>query len=142
MKPEIKIRKWNRETDYPAALQWWKNHGVPEKNIPVPDFLPRAGFVVESADGRPLCMGWLYVFLDVAGAQLGYLVSNPDNDFGESSAGLKVLIEEANRIADEQGWRLCARYTRETILNVLKDCGWQELVRDQVEMIRFPEVKL
>jgi hypothetical protein len=132
------IRHWKREEDYPLAVEWWIGHGKDGTYIPLAEFLPRAGFVVESADGVPLCMGWLVVFADVPAAQTGYIVTNPANGAGDSAEAIRMLFEEMGRTADTLGIRLVARYDNEGILNIMKNCGWSELVRNQVEMIRLP----
>lgn len=134
---KYKVRQWTLG-DYAEACRWWAAHGKGPEYVPVPEFLPRAGFVVEDEAGVARCMGWLYVFLDVPMAQLGYLVANPDNRPGESAAALRSLLECVGRLADEQGWRLTARYGEGSLVNLLEREGWQRLIGGQVELLRVP----
>lgn len=132
------IRVWKTENDYPLAVQWWGGHGKSDSYVPLAEFLPRSGFVVETKEGHPLCMGWLYFYMDVPCAQLGYFVTNPQNSAVLSKLAMHELIEHVNRLADEQQLRLIARYDHTGILGLLEESGWRKLIENQTEMIRYP----
>jgi len=138
MNKEMTVRVWRREQDYPTAVGWWQGHGCDEGYIPLPEYLPRSGFVVERA-GRALCMGWLFYYHDVPAAQMGYIVGNPENKAEESSVAIAVLIEEVNRLADRQRLRLVGRYDHPGLLRMMKSLGWTELISGLTEMIRYPD---
>jgi len=136
----MKTRQWNPAKDYPLAVGWWEERQSPAGYIPSADFLPRAGFVVEQG-GDPLCMGWLYYYLDVAGAQLGYLVTNPANRPSESRDALTTLIRRVNALADEQGLRLVGRYSHAGIVQLLESAGWETLEAGQVALVRMGKAR-
>lgn len=137
MKKEITVRIWKKETDYPLAAEWWKKRGCAADYIPLPQYLPRAGFVAE-CEGRPVAMTWLLYYLDVPAAQLGYIITNPDNPASVSYAAGKALLEECGRVADDHRIRLVGRYGARSILSLLENCGWEPVVDAQTEMIRYP----
>lgn len=137
MTNDMTVRIWMPAADYPLAVGWWRGHNCAEEYIPLPQYLPRSGFVVEQA-GRALCMGWLLYFMDIPAAQTGYIVTSPENTPAQSAGAIAVLLSDIGRLADRQQVRLIARYDHKGILNVMKSLGWSELVSGQTEMIRYP----
>lgn len=136
----MKIRDWKRETDYPLAVSWWKAHGKEPEYIPAVEFLPRSGFVVESDEGEPLLMGWLYCYMDVPAAQIGYVAGNPANRPRQSAEAFDLFCDHLATVADRIGVRLTARFTNLGIIKRLARRGFFEIANGVTELVRLAEI--
>jgi hypothetical protein len=84
--------------DYPVFAAWWPAHGWPA--VPV-IILPKCGVVVESDEGTPRAVAWLYMDNSVGVASMEWTVTNPENTPKQSFAAVSILVGAIKCLAIE-----------------------------------------
>ena len=133
----MKVRLWDRNTDYDTVLSWWKGHGC-GKGFFVPSRrLPPSGWIVEDDDGVPLCISWLYYFRHAAGALMGNVVTNPEADSADRNRALDLLLLRITSEADRNNCEIIfGMTTREGFLRKAAKHGFTQQSKHSVEFQR------
>jgi hypothetical protein len=133
----MRVRLWDRNTDYATVLGWWKGHQCPDDYVIPTHRLPPSGWMVESDEGTPLCITWLYYFQHTAGALLGNLVSNPDVDPKTRAKALDLLFLRITTEADKNNAEVILGITtREGVARKAVKHGFKQSTQHSVEFQR------
>lgn len=98
----MRIEYFDVEKHYPHLLMWWFDRDYP--SVPI-SLLPRAGLVVETENGDPICAGFLYA-TDGNTAQIAHLVSDKGMRQEIRSPALDLLIMALEKIAISGGFEM------------------------------------
>jgi hypothetical protein len=133
----MRVRLWNRAEDYDTILSWWEGHKCPADYVIPNHRLPPSGWIVESDDGTPLCVTWLYYFKHTAGALLGNLVSNPEVDPRTRNKALDLLFLRVTTEADKNRAEVILGVTtREGVARKAVRHGFEQSTSHSVEFQR------
>jgi hypothetical protein len=132
----MKVRLWNRSTDYETILAWWGGHDKPDY-ILSSHLLPPSGWMVEDDDGTPLCITWLYYFQHTPGALLGNIVSNPEASSKLRAKALDLLLLRVTTEADKNNAEVVLGITtREGVARKAEKHGFKRTTKHSVEFQR------
>jgi len=128
--------RWLELEDYPELCSWWKAFRFP---APKQAMLPDNGKcgVMVSKDGVNVCAGFLY-FTNSSFALCEYVVSNFEYKNKDRKEALKMLYEEIEQIAKEEGFSLLfSTVKNQHLINKMNDFGWNEggSTREMIKII-------
>lgn len=133
----MKIRLWNRKTDYDMVVAWWKGHHCPDDYIVPTERLPPSGWIVENDEGVPVCITWLYYMAHVPCAMLGSVVSNPKIGHKQRLEALDLLFLRIATEADKNNVHtIMGITTREGIARRAARTGFRKTTTHSVEFQR------
>lgn len=133
----MRVRIWDRKTDYATVLKWWEGHKVPADYVVPTDRLPPSGWVVTDDNGKLLCITWLYYFAHVKAALLGSVVSNPEIDKKVSLEALDLLFLKVATEADKNGAETVVGVTtREGLVRRAAKSGFVKTTKHSIEFQR------
>ena len=133
----MRVRNWNRNTDYETIVGWWKAHDCTADYVVPSRRLPPSGWIVEDEDGTPICVTWLYYFSHASGALLGSIVSNPSVDAKLRAKALDLLFLRVTSDADRNhAEAIIGITTREGFVRKLKSHGFVQTTKHSVEFQR------
>lgn len=126
--------RWLEEEDYPQLCSWWKWFRFP---APAQHLLPdngKCGVMVSKGDIN-VCAGFLY-FTNSSFALCEYVVSNFEYKDKDRAEALKMLYEQIEQIAKQEGFSVLFSSVRsEVLINKMKSFGW-EAGTNSTEMIK------
>ena len=99
----LNIRKLT-EDDWEVLTKWWD--AWPEWDAPPKDFLPEngtGGLMVES-EGEPIVAGFMYI-TNSKGVLLEWIISNPDYKDEDRQVAMELLINGAENVSKELGYK-------------------------------------
>jgi hypothetical protein len=132
----MKVRLWNRKTDYETILGWWGGHAHPDYILPS-HLLPPSGWIVVDDDDTPLCITWLYYFQHTPGALLGNIVSNPDAPAEDRAKAFDLLMLRVTTEADKNNAQtIIGITTRPGVVRKAKKFGFRQTTEFSVEFQR------
>ena len=112
-----------REGDYEIICKWWKWWRWP---VLPKDMLPddgKCGFMVEK-DNTPIVSCFLFL-TNSKGAKLEWVVSNPEYRESDRKEAIEMLINEAEKICKNMGYKYIFSIGRnEHLIETHKKLGW------------------
>jgi hypothetical protein len=133
----MRVRIWDRNTDYETLLKWWSGHDCPEDYVIPNHRLPPSGWMVEDDEGNPICITWLYYFAHTAAALMGNLISNPEADPKVRAKALDLLLLRVTTEADRNKTEVILGITtREGVVRKAAKHGFTKSTKHSVEFQR------
>lgn len=103
MQIDIKLRKWNKEKDYPVICQWYKDWGMGKPSL---DLFPENVFIIDHV----ICAS--YYKTDSKVAYIENIISNPDCPTNIRQIGLGVAGDYIFKLAKEDGFKVVIGFTQ------------------------------
>lgn len=93
-----------RESDsalFETFTRWWNAHDWPGVALAI---LPKCGVLVETDEGLPMAVGWLYMDNSVGVSMLEWVVTNPAATPKQSYVAIALLVQSAREVARTLGY--------------------------------------
>lgn len=127
----MKIREFNKDTDYKDAVRWWNAWGFPPLETHV---LPSTGYIVEGE--YKVAAGWVYKTIDTPMGWLEWIVSNKDLSKEIRGEGLDLLLEHVTKEASEEGLILFTSINNKSLGKRLEKYGFNKTDTSMTNYIR------
>ena len=132
---ELNIRRLE-ESDWETLVYWWDTW--PEWVAPPRDFLPdngKGGFMVEK-NNIPIVAGFLYT-TNSKGILLEWIISNPDYKEKDRQMAIELLINGAENVSKELGYKYMFSIGRnKNLIETHKKLKWTVDKKPSHELIK------
>lgn len=133
---ELNIRKLT-DNDWVALRSWWD--AWPDWQAPAKEYLPddgRGGFMVEKGDTL-IVAGFLYL-TNSKGVLLEWIVSNPDYREDDRKQALELLINGAENVSKDLGYKYMFSIGRnKNLMDTHEKLGWNVDKKPSHEMLKL-----
>ena len=106
------VRKYNRDSDYPTLVKWWKQW---EFGVVPKEMLPVDGIIVLEKNVA-VCFAGIYLYPKTALSLMEWVVTDKNSDLKTRHKALKLCIDSVMDLARERGAKLVYTMTKENAL--------------------------